>query len=1058
MKKYLFLVLQILLLCNHKVEAQNKVCTSMNPYIVTPKHWNGSRADNSSEQAIVLFDNNLRGVGQAVTTVATYAQVGTTWGIAFRHTDKKLYASALLKRHADISPDGLGAIYEINMANPSSPGTPSLWLDINASSFVDASNNPVNIGFPADPGIASRELAFKGTPGHDVWAYDKVGRQGIGDIEFSENLTQLYVMDLTNRQMLIIDYATKKLVTKVAVPDPGCNQANDRRPWGIKSYNGNVYIGVVCSGETNKSTSDVNLFIMKLDNIAAPTTFVPIINTGGVPAKDYAGWKYWSNNPNDINSNVDSWVSPLVSDIEFDADGNMVLGVMDRSGHQNGSHNYPPDPGETYTYVWYAYGDVLKASLKGATWAFDPGYQSFYNLVSGSSTPADDQFAGGLQVNNCTGTELMIANTIDPINVESNGTSWNNTSDGQKQTGSASTSSLEHHPYDWDFGVNLPFGKANGLGDLEVLMTFNCPTISSPSVAQTVCTGTNGSDITVQTSQNANSSIKFVKFTTDQSATNGSETAAELASIYAGTTLGSPVTPTGGANPYIATYTWNPADFTNTTNAPITCYVYAIMNPDGGASCRPVQEIQIIVNPKPSIPSTNAALIGTCSGATPNDDAKIDFTGILNADKADKSEGATYTGAPYTAATGSIAGGAVSFTGLKHNTAYTFRFYNAADGCFKDITITTPDITCAPTCNLVATATGTNPKCSLGTDGAVSLPVTGAVGTPTYLWSNGATTQHLSAVGAGTYSVTVTEGTCMTTASVTLTEPTAIVLICTKTDATTVGGSEGTATVVASGGTSPYTYAWSNTQTTVGISGLPKGTYTVTVTDANACTSTCSSVVSEPSAPICDLVDAGLSTYIDRKGTASTADDEYVISANPTGTGLAATYNVTGDITKTGVAYGSVVEIGRVPISTVAVNVILTDAGTSTCSVADGAYNLNGNSCLLLANPTVLCDDNGTPTIATDDTYSITINPTGNGLTGNYNVTGDLTVSGLAYGSAQQIGTGLAISAGGKTISVIDAIKVDCKLLNINIAPPATCSSAVPCPPKVCTPVKITKL
>ena len=374
-------------------------------------------------------------------------------------------------------------------------------------------------------------------------------------------------------------------------------------------------------------------------------------------------------------------------------------------------------------------------------------------------------------------------------------------------------------------------------------------------------------------------------------------------------------------------------------------------------------------------------------------------------------------------------------------------------------TSTCSSVVSEPGCNLAATATGTNPKCNLGTDGAVSLPVTGAVGTPTYLWSNGATTQHLTAIGAGTYTVTVTEGTCMTTASVTLTEPTAIVLVCTKTDATTVGGSEGIATVVASGGTSPYTYAWSNTQTTAGISGLPKGTYTVTVTDANGCTSSCSSIVTEPGAPVCDLADAGLSTYIDQKGTASTADDEYVISANPTGTGLAATYNVTGDITKTSVAYGSVVEIGRVPISTVMVNVILTDAGTSTCSVADGAYNLNGNSCLLLANPIVLCNDNGTPTIVTDDTYSITINPTGNGLTGNYNVTGDLTVSGLAYGSAQQIGTGLAISAGGKTISVIDAIKVDCKLLNINIAPPATCSAGTtPCPTKICTPVKITKL
>ena len=362
-------------------------------------------------------------------------------------------------------------------------------------------------------------------------------------------------------------------------------------------------------------------------------------------------------------------------------------------------------------------------------------------------------------------------------------------------------------------------------------------------------------------------------------------------------------------------------------------------------------------------------------------------------------------------------------------------------------------------CSLTATAAGTNPKCNAGTDGAASVEPSGNAGPVTYLWSNTQTTQAITGLTAGVYTVTVTESpSCTAVATVTLTQPTALILVCSKTDATTVGGSEGTAKVVASGATAPYTYLWSNGSTSDTQTSLPKGTYIVTVTDANACTSSCSSVVNEPNAPVCDLTDAGLTTYIDQKGTASTADDEYVISANPTGTGLAATYNVTGDITKTSVAYGSVVEIGRVPITTVTVNIIITDAGTSTCSVADGAYNLNGKTCILLANPTVLCNNNGTPTIATDDTYSITINPTGNNLTANYNVSGDLTVSNLAYGSAQQIATGLAISAGGKTINLIDVIKVDCKLLNINIAPPATCSSAIPCPTKLCTPVKVTKL
>ena len=377
-----------------------------------------------------------------------------------------------------------------------------------------------------------------------------------------------------------------------------------------------------------------------------------------------------------------------------------------------------------------------------------------------------------------------------------------------------------------------------------------------------------------------------------------------------------------------------------------------------------------------------------------------------------------------------------------------------ANGCKN----TCSSVVTEPGCNVSASAVGVDPKCNLGTNGTVTLTVTGAVGTPTYLWSNGATTKDLSGVGAGTYTVSITDGACKATAMITLNEPTALVLVCTKTDATTVGGSDGTATVSPSGATAPYTYLWSNGATTATTTGLTANTYAVTVTDANGCTSSCSSIPSNPLPPACNLLDAGLKTYIDQKGTVSTADDEYVISANPTGSGLATTYNVSGNITKTGVAYGSLVEIGRVPISTVTINIIITDAGTSSCSVADGAYNLSGKTCILLANPTVVCNDNGTPTVPADDTYSITINPTGNSLSGNYNVSGDLTASNLAYSTAQQIATGLAISAGGKTISIIDAIKVDCKLLNINIAPPATCSSAIPCPTKLCTPVKVTKL
>ncbi|MBK8470749.1 MAG: SprB repeat-containing protein [Sphingobacteriales bacterium] len=115
-----------------------------------------------------------------------------------------------------------------------------------------------------------------------------------------------------------------------------------------------------------------------------------------------------------------------------------------------------------------------------------------------------------------------------------------------------------------------------------------------------------------------------------------------------------------------------------------------------------------------------------------------------------------------------------------------------------------------------------------------------------YLWSEGSTTQTIT-VGMGTYSVTVTNvNSCTAVASCNVTEPPVMDATCSKTDVTTNGGADGTASVSASGGTSPYTYLWNTGATTVSISGLVAGTYSVTVTDANGCTDECTTTVQEP--------------------------------------------------------------------------------------------------------------------------------------------------------------------------------------------------------------------
>ena len=136
-------------------------------------------------------------------------------------------------------------------------------------------------------------------------------------------------------------------------------------------------------------------------------------------------------------------------------------------------------------------------------------------------------------------------------------------------------------------------------------------------------------------------------------------------------------------------------------------------------------------------------------------------------------------------------------------------------------------------------------SCNGGNDGAIDLTPAGGNGNYTYLWSNGATSQDLNNLAAGTYTVTVTDGnTCSVTDSFIITEPTPVVVTTSSTNAT-CGNSDGSATAAASGGAGNYSYLWSNGDTTATISNVPSGTYNLTVTDGAGCTQTAVANISD---------------------------------------------------------------------------------------------------------------------------------------------------------------------------------------------------------------------
>jgi hypothetical protein len=156
------------------------------------------------------------------------------------------------------------------------------------------------------------------------------------------------------------------------------------------------------------------------------------------------------------------------------------------------------------------------------------------------------------------------------------------------------------------------------------------------------------------------------------------------------------------------------------------------------------------------------------------------------------------------------------------------------------------------TINSVSISASSSPAlCNGGATGSATVAVTNAQGPITYSWSNGATTQTATGLTAGTYTVTVVNSGCTVTSSTTVAEPTALGAVASvTTNVTCYGGDDAAATVVASGGTSPYNYSWNDPMgtTTASVSGLEALPYSVVVTDANGCSVSRTVTPSQPAA------------------------------------------------------------------------------------------------------------------------------------------------------------------------------------------------------------------
>jgi hypothetical protein len=206
----------------------------------------------------------------------------------------------------------------------------------------------------------------------------------------------------------------------------------------------------------------------------------------------------------------------------------------------------------------------------------------------------------------------------------------------------------------------------------------------------------------------------------------------------------------------------------------------------------------------------------------------------------------------------------------------------------ESITLTQPS-NVTTTTTVSSNYNGQNISCNGENDGEATTTPSGGTGAFSYLWSAGAqTTQTATGLSVGVFTVTIEDDNgCLTSSSITLTQPSNITTTASVSsnyngeDISCNGESDGQATATPSGGTGAFSYLWSaSAQTTQTATGLSAGTYTVTATDLNGCSSTASTTITEPT--IVDVSAAVTSNYNGTQISCNGASDG-VITATPSG-------------------------------------------------------------------------------------------------------------------------------------------------------------------------------
>ncbi|NBB22422.1 hypothetical protein GVN20_23920 [Runella sp. CRIBMP] len=465
--------------------------------------------------------------------------IGAIWGVAYSKQANKIFTSAFIKRHVGLGTLGSGGIYVLtptansftaatffDMDNNTfnTAGTPVTRTRAEASApaygnttsyqlnatFDQAtflgSNDPLT-GLPSGLGVIGTNVERGLLPDPMQWhydpaAFDQIGKVGLGGLEISDDGKYLFTMNLYSRKVFRLTLNNAFNPTNVIaieaynLPDPNCTNGVFR-PFALKYYRGKLLIGGVCSAENGGKNiinggTDMYAYVYELNNPTGAAVFNPTalisypLNYRKGPVRDTQSglsrgdfWLPWSGRAGDAMEG-NTRPTPMLTDIEFTDNGDLIMNYTDRSGHQWGDENYKFLGNQPWTTSYMVGGDILIAGQNCSTGTFtlenngsftSANGQTYNGGTTNNEGPGGGEFFTGedyrIHRETSQGSVIVLRGSGEAFITTMDPQTWD--SGGLKRLSTTTGTELPSQWSGYELYKKFPFaGKSNGLGEVEL--------------------------------------------------------------------------------------------------------------------------------------------------------------------------------------------------------------------------------------------------------------------------------------------------------------------------------------------------------------------------------------------------------------------------------------------------------------------------------------------------------------------------------------------------------------------------------------------------------------